>query len=227
MINVEETIISQYDNSPTLKALITGFNDCVDPRADLDMFYSYVWDVMTAQGFGLDIWGRIVNVAREITYTGSVPTFGFDEAYTSIDQSAITGPQPFDQAPFFDGVQATQTYTLTDDAYRTLILVKALANISDATIQSLNTLLSNLFAGRGRCYVTDPGSMSMFYVFEFALQPYELAIITSAGVIPRPAGVLANVLQFDAANTFGFQEQGGQPFDNGVFLGDNGLSPVA
>lgn len=227
MINVEETIISQYDNSPTLKALIAGFNKCVDPRADLDMFYDYVWNVMTAQGFGLDIWGRIVNVSREITYNGSVPTFGFDEAFTSIAQSQITGPQPFDQAPFFEGLPATQTYTLTDDAYRTLILVKALANISDATIGSLNRLLTNLFAGRGRCYVTDPGSMAMFYVFEFALQPFELAIITSAGVIPRPAGVLANVLQFEAESTFGFQEQGGQPFDQGVFLSDNGLQPVA
>lgn len=223
MIDYKQTVISQYANSPTIIGLIEAMNDAIDPRVNLDTFYSFVWDVTTAQGFGLDIWGRIVGVGREISFPGDSPTFGFDEAFTSIAQSAITGPDAFDAAPFYDDPAATQTITLADDAFRTLILVKALANISNATSPSLNTLLRNLFEGRGRCYVTDAGAMTMFFVFEFPLMPFEIAILTNSGVIPRPAGVLANVLQFDAETTFGFQEAGGQTFDNGVFLGDNGL----
>lgn len=59
-LELEQTIISQYSNSPTILALITNMNLYIDPAADLDNFYNVVWNVDTAIGFGLDIWGRIV-----------------------------------------------------------------------------------------------------------------------------------------------------------------------
>ena len=62
MKNVEQTIASQYGNSATITALIRNMNAYIDPRCDIDGFYSFVWDVMSAQGFGLDIWGRIVGL---------------------------------------------------------------------------------------------------------------------------------------------------------------------
>lgn len=224
MNNVERTIISQYANSPTICGLIDYVNQWVDPRTDLDTFYSYVWDVLSAQGFGLDIWGRIVGVGRDITYSGNTPTFGFVEAFTTPTQAALTGPNPFDTFPFFNGQQTSQTYTLSDDAYRTLILVKALANITDCSIPAFNELLNKLFAGRGRCYVIDQGSMSMRFVFEFALQPFEVAIMTQQNVIPRPAGVQSQVMQLDVAGTFGFNEMGAvQTFDNGTFFDNSGI----
>lgn len=112
---------------------------------------------------------------------------------------------------------------MADDAYRKLILVKALANISDCKSPSLNRLPTNLFAGRGRCYVSDTGQMEFRYVFEFALEPYEIAILTQSGAIPKPAAVLANVLQVDLPNTFGFNEALMQPFGSGVFFTSSGL----
>ncbi|MCP8713130.1 DUF2612 domain-containing protein, partial [Streptomyces sp. AC04842] len=148
------------------------------------------------------------------TVRGDVTYLGYKEAISW---------QPFDQAPFFTGVEATQTYRLSDEAYRKLILVKALANISDCTSPSLNRLLSNLFAGRGRCYVSDTGNMEFRYVFEFALEPYEIAILTQSGVIPKPAAVFANVLQVDSPSTFGFKEALMQPFGSGVFFTSSGL----
>ena len=64
MTNVEQTIISQYANSPTITGLIDKMNEWIRPDADIDNFYSYVFDVSQAQGFGLDICGRIVNINR-------------------------------------------------------------------------------------------------------------------------------------------------------------------
>lgn len=211
---VARTIISQYANSPTLVQLANNMDDYINPDTDFESFYSFVWNVETAQGFGLDIWGRIVGVGRMLTVPGDVTYLGYKEAISW---------QPFDQAPFFTGVEATQTYRLSDDAYRKLILVKALANISDCTSPSLNRLLSNLFAGRGRCYVSDTGNMEFRYVFEFALEPYEIAILTQSGVIPKPAAVFANVLQVDSPSTFGFKEALMQPFGSGVFFTSSGL----
>lgn len=211
---VARTIISQYANSPTLVQLANNMDDYINPDTDFDAFYNFVWNVETAQGFGLDIWGRIVDIGRLLTVPGDVTYLGYEEA---LDW------QPFNQAPFFTGEQATQTYRLADDAYRKLILVKALANISDCTSPSLNRLLSNLFAGRGRCYVSDTGNMAFRYMFEFELEPYEIAILTQSGAIPKPAAVLANVLQVDLPTTFGFNEAMMQPFGSGVFFTSSGL----
>lgn len=64
MIDYEHTIISQFANSPTICGLIKGLNDAIDPGADFETFYDFIWNVDTAEGFGLDIWGRIVQVQR-------------------------------------------------------------------------------------------------------------------------------------------------------------------
>jgi len=191
MISVERTIISQYADSATIVAMIKNMDECIDPRTDFDMFYNYVWNVETAQGFGLDIWGRIVGVSRLLNVPGSTPNPG---AYT-----------------FTPG-----TYELSDSQYRTVLLVKALANISDSTARSLNVLFSNLFSTRGRCYAIDVGGMTMMLTFEFYLEPFEYVIINT--ISPRPAGVLLDILQVDPTQTFGFQEAlQFQPFDQGTF----------
>lgn len=182
MIDVEKTIVSQYGSSETIKALIHNMNEYIDPTVNFDDFYDFVWNVDTAQGFGLDIWGRIVNIGRELEVIASDVYFGFNEA--------LPDAEPFNQAPFFSGTPATSSvYILSDTEYRKLILVKALSNISSTAAPSLNQLISNMFADRGKCYVDDLGNMQMEYVFEFVLSDIEIAIITSSGAMPRPAGV--------------------------------------
>lgn len=218
MINVEQTIISQYGNSATITQLIRNMNGYLDPRADFDTFYDFVWNVETAQGFGLDIWGRIVNIKRELLIPETPNYFGFSDA--------LPGSHPFDEQPFFDGSEpATQTYRLSDDAYRQLILVKALANISATNAPSINQLLQNLFAGRGRCYVNDTGNMTLRYTFEFLLTPYEFAIMTQADALPRPAGVDATLITTNIP-VFGFSEAGtgsAAPFGQAPFIQEGAI----
>lgn len=212
MLNVEQTIISQYGNSATITQLVRNMDQYIDPRADFDTFYDFIWNVETAQGFGLDIWGRIVNISRELQIPPDSTYFGFSDA--------LPGSYPFGEQPFYGGTPgATSTYRLADDAYRQLILVKALANISATNAPSLNQLLQNMFAGRGRCYVNDLGGMALRYTFEFDLTPYEFAIMTQSGALPRPAGVNASLFQ-SALPLFGFSEAGlsAAPFGQGVFV---------
>lgn len=82
MINVSQTVISQYGNSPTLLAMINAMNAAIDPSADIDNFYTWIWSVDSAQGFGLDIWGRIVGVSRAIPT--SPPTVLDDTQFRSL-----------------------------------------------------------------------------------------------------------------------------------------------
>jgi hypothetical protein len=211
MEDLEGTILSQYANSPRIIRLVQNFNEYVDQTANFDAFYNLVWNVDTAEGWGLDVWGRIVNVSRYLQINSPVLNFGFDDG--------VNDYAPFGQAPFYDGPPATSTYRLADDAYRVLILAKALSNISATTARSINQLLQNLFPDRGRCYVNDLGGMQMRYTFEFFLEPFEIAIVTSSGVLPHGAGVYVNVFQADLP-VFGFAEMGtadAAPFDQAPF----------
>lgn len=207
--NYLDTVLSQFANSPTLLSLIGSFSDAVNPSANIDAFYDSVWNIQTATGFGLDVWGRITGIGRVLSIPGANTDFGFEEA----------AAQPFNQGPFYYGVLPTQNYTLSDDAFRALILIKALANISNCSIQTYNTILMQLFPNRGNAYVMDNGNMTMTIVCQFPLQPFEISILTMSGAFVAPTGVGMQIMVLDVPNQFGFAESGAfaQGFGHGTF----------
>lgn len=220
MLDWDRTIISQYANSPILTQLIENMSEYIDPRANLQQFYELIWNIDSAEGFGLDIWGRIVGVNRVIQYSSS-KFFGFQEAGNN-------SADPFGQSPFFADEFYYSSFSLTDQEYRRLIFAKAAANICDSSIPAINQILMNMFPRRGNAYVAElpftpipddyftfqeqgddawgfdqqpfgdfaddrPAIMKITYVFEFELEDFEIGMITS-GVLPKPTGVLADYL---------------------------------
>ena len=155
MNNWSETLLSQFAGSPIITSLIESFNDAMDPAADIAAFQKYIWNVNSAVGGGLDIWGKIVGVSR--TVPSSPPV------------------------------------TLGDADFRTLILVKAAANIGNVTVPTLNRLLSQIFAFYGVVYVQENLDMTLTYVFNFAPTTAQIAIVENSGVMPRPAGVQVTI----------------------------------
>jgi hypothetical protein len=181
MINYRDTIISQYAQSPSLNAILGAFNDWIDPAPLIDDFIFNVWDLDTATGYGLDVWGRIVGVGR-VLQLAQGKYFGFDEA-TNISAD------PFNSSPFYGGQQLSNNFILSDDGFRVLIRAKALSNICDGSIPSINKVLLTLFPGRGNVYVTNGLDMTMTYTFTFPPTPVETAIVSQSGVLPLPVGV--------------------------------------
>jgi hypothetical protein len=186
--DVWKTVISQYANSDRLTMLITNFDEYIDQTQNLDAFFDLMFNVDTAQGYGLDVWGRIVGVTRTLHIANPGLFFGFDEAST-------LSAQPLNQAAFYTGASLTSNFQLSDSSFRTLIFAKALSNISDGSIKSINQLLLNLFPGRGNAYVADTGNMTLAYTFKFVLTSVELAILGQSGVLPKPVGVAATIVQ--------------------------------
>jgi len=220
MKNATDTILTQYASSPKLRSLIETFNAAIDVEDFTEDFLTAIWDVSTATGYGLDVWGKIVNVSRYLNVDEAQTSFGFDEAYVSADTNS---PKPFDEAPFYEGVGLTTTFKLTDDAYRTLIMAKAMSNITDCTIPNINLLLRYLFSGRGDVFVAITGVMAIRYVFGFELTAVERAIMLNSSAITKPAGVSVDLMTLDFNNTFGFNEAGLQPFEVGTFFPDSGI----
>ena len=211
--DITQTVIVQYARSPTLRQLIADFGQYFDPTANLTAFFNTYWNIDTALGAGLDVWGRILGVSRVIPIPGTENTFGFYNTDVPFDWENWGG------GPFYASQVSGNSFKLNDPSYRVLLLTKAMANIVNATAPALNAIVTNLFPGRGRCYVLDLGGMHMRYVFEFSLTNIEYAILAYSGVLPHPAGVGVSILVIPPENNFGFQEAlpGSKPFNFGVF----------
>ena len=71
MYNVESTVGSQYANSPQIDALIAFMVEWIDPTVNLQQFYTLVWNISTAVGFGLDIWiAPYLSMGGRVVYRG-------------------------------------------------------------------------------------------------------------------------------------------------------------
>jgi len=206
MINLSDTILAHLANSPALMQMIESFNEFLDPSANIDAFYNQVWNVLTAQGYGLDVWGRIVGVNRRINLPGTTSFWGFAESAASNLGSFAESDTP---ARLWDGGSGTEVYNLGDEAFRTLILAKAMANNCNCSCAAINQILSTLFADQGRAYCIDTGNMTMLLALEFDPDPVTLGIIVQTGVIPRPSGVQASIATGLAiGSTLGFNGSG-------------------
>lgn len=171
-----ETILSEYAQSPVIRQIIAFFAQWLDPASRFDAYYRDVRDIMTAGTYGLDVWGRILNVSRVL----AVP----DDVYLGFAQD--TNALPFGFGIWYSGGRSSANVALTNDAYRTLLLAKAALNITNASAPAVNAILLALF---GQGYVEDNGDMTIVYHFDDDLTPVQTAIIYQSGVLPKPAGV--------------------------------------
>lgn len=182
MIDISETIIRQYSNSPRLLRLLEDFRDNLDPATFYEMAMDNIFDPRTASGVGLDIWGRIVGVSRYIDVAAD-KYLGFAEA---ADLSADT----WNNAIWYNGEgSGTGSIAITDEMFRKLIFAKAWTNQSDCSIPSINGCLQMLFSDSGRAYAVDNRDKSITFTFEFQPDAAQIAIIENSGVMPVPAGV--------------------------------------
>lgn len=212
---LRETILAQYANSPRLLALITTFHQAASLDTLISTFLDKVWNPLTATGWGLDVWGRIVGVER-VVKVAQQHYIGFKEA----DDTTGTA-RPLNDGIFYHGLPLTSNQRLTDEGFRKFIFAKAAANISNGAIADINRLLMILFGDKGHIYLLEgtqdylgfteqssashplqtfnhgifwsdtslgPGDMLMVICHDWELSPLEATIIQS-GILPRPSGV--------------------------------------
>jgi hypothetical protein len=215
---------SQYAASPRMGALMDGMQARLDTREDADLFYREMFDIYTAHGEGLDNWGRILGIGRNIVGPYLFDSFGFDRS----------GLAPFDQLPFVPdtaGVTTGALITLEDEEFRLLLLYKAMSNISRAGVEALNSLLAALIATgvggfRGNAYVLETGPMVIRWVFEDWMTPVQRAVFAVAGVLNRGAGVGWELYALNPAQVFGFDGSGMLPFGQAPFAPDKALQII-
>ena len=196
--------LSQYANSPKFLGLYDNICGLFNNARTLEDWFNIVFNLKTASGYGLDVWGVFLNQDRQFSYV----------------ENGVT------QYIYLGGEQTIggETYSAEymEEMYRMVLFLKALCCITNCTLASLNNLLQSYF--NKRVYVINYGTMEIRYVFEFYVSNLEKAIFTTE-FLPRPTGVLANFEYIPLGGYFGFfvngianpTDQPYAPFDNKPF----------
>lgn len=185
-------MLSQYANSPIFVKLTNGINEQLSNAKTMEDWYRLVFNLRTAQGYGLDIWGKILNQGRRFSYLDS--NDNVIDVYLKGEQTV-------------EGVHYTATEI--EELYRTVLFFKAFSYVTNCSIKNLNDLLQFFFIDK-MVYVYEIGVMEIEVVFRFFLKKLEKAIFTSE-LFPKPTGVGLNFRFIPDGEWLGFFEEGSDP----------------
>ena len=205
--DIDLTIQSQYGASPHIQGVIHHYYNDVNPQKDIDLIYDKMINIYTAEGYGLDVWGRIVGISREyVAIDEQYDYLGFDNRPYNMGRI-----ETFNNAPFYKVVNGK--VQLRDDAYRTYILIKAMLNISNVSLNSLNYIFKQLFSDVN-LYVLHVETMTLRLVVMGQFTQAQKGAIQNIDWLPAGVG-----LQFYhlITPTFGFHGSGFESFNNGTF----------
>ena len=205
--DINETIQSQYAASPHITNLVNAFWNSLNPEADIELFYKKVFNPDTAEGMGLDVWGRIVAIGREYLTTDTTnPYWGY-----KLPEIADERVQNFGNAPYYKKINGT--VRLTDTAYRLYIFLKAMINIGDGTLASLNKMIRYLFPN-DTVYIIHTDTMVLRLVVESPISQADLDALLNLPWLP--AGVNLEEYQI-ITPTWGLEGQDLAVLDEGNF----------
>ena len=194
-------MIAQYANSPVLVKLDNGLKTLFNDSIFTTNWYNVVFNIATATGYGLDVWGKILNRNRSFVYNGT-------EYY-------LQGAQTI------GGVSYTADEM--EDLYRMVLQITAMRYIGNASCSAINRVLEVVFNKYGKAYCYEYATMQIRYVIEFYASNVLKAIIETLNL--HPTGVLTSYEYLPVGEFLGFytnaQEQSEEepytPFDNGPF----------
>ena len=180
------TLYVQYSNSSNFQDFLYGTDENIGLNNILNIswvdFYNDIFNILTANSVGLNLWGQILNTSRNYYLPISSRTFGFN-----VNPMNTTGyAQNFNNGTFYSG--ATWS-TLPDGEYRCLLMLKARTFISNMSIASITKLLNDFFIN-----LQQYGSDTQNYQFVVSVavdntQIHQLNYIFK-DVSPTPTGLL-------------------------------------
>lgn len=215
-VNLLQAILWQYNKASKIQQLITLKQSWYDIEQSefWQNWYRDVFNLITANDFGLSVWSIILNIPLFINTDpqNSGPIFGFNE------DPSINNYVNFNNGNF----SSLGTVTiLSTEEQRLLLRLRYYQLISRGAIPEINTFLNNLFQTSGvpfsgHAWVLDGFDMTMTYVFDFYLPKIMRTVLQELDLLPRPAGVgLKYIILTGTVFGFGLNNQN---FENGNFM---------
>lgn len=187
-------LLWQYDKATRLQSLVASKQGWYDDHHS--GFWSDwirdVFDLRTANDFGLTVWAQILNLPllALAPASGDREVFGFGEFNLNFENGNFG--RDFDAA-----------LSLSTEQRRLALRLRYFQLVTRGTVPEVNAFLSVLFGGEGSVYVLDGLDMTLTYVFTFLPDPSVTFVLEQFDLLPRPAGVGVRIL-INPADRFGF-----------------------
>jgi len=213
--------IQEFDYSVDLmKALLWQYNDAENLQKLLELknewyiknqtefwsnWYNDVFNLKTANAFGLSVWAIILDIPITVQVGPSAPdkpTWGYGEFNKNFENGNFSRSRG-------------GALSLTVEQSRTVLRLRYFQITSRGTVPEINRFLKLLFKDLGPIYVRDNLDMTMTYVFGFQPSSQLLFVLERYDILPRPAGVAVDSV-VELIQYWGF-EPFRENFDNGNF----------
>ncbi|MDR1367904.1 MAG: DUF2612 domain-containing protein [Candidatus Accumulibacter sp.] len=194
-IDTLRAILWQYNDADTLQALARSKQRWYEKNHTIfwQNWIRDVFDLRTANDFGLDVWAIILGVKTSFSMspTGK-KNFGFGEFNFNFNRGNF-------------GRTGSGTKALTREQKRLIIRMRYFNLISRSTITEINRFLAYAFRDYGtRVFVVDDNKMDYaVYVFRDLPDSDVQFVIDNFDILPRPAAVGLKVL-IHKRDRFGF-----------------------
>lgn len=208
-VDLLKVILWHYNDAEKLQALLQQKQDwyTINQTEFWQNWYKDVFDLRTANDFGLSVWAIILEVpliAQIAPSDENQPAFGFEENY-----------QNFENGNFVS--KTSTTINLTTAQKRMILQLRYFQLVSNGTVPEINQFLKTLF---GDAYVLDTYDMNYaIYVFNTEVDSNIQFILENFDILPRPAAVGYRT-RFARKDLFGFEEHY-LNFENGVLADIN------
>lgn len=208
-VDLLKVILWHYNDAEKLQSLLQQKQDwyTTNQTEFWQNWYKDVFDLRTANDFGLSVWAIILEVpliAQISPSDENQPAFGFEENY-----------QNFENGNFVS--KTTTTINLTTAQKRMILQLRYFQLVSNGTVPEINQFLKTLF---GDAYVLDTYDMNYaIYVFNTEVDSNIQFILENFDILPRPAAVGYRT-RFARKDLFGFEEHY-LNFENGVLADIN------
>ena len=209
-VNILKSILWQYNKATNLISLLTQKQEWyTENQTDFwESWYTNVFNLQTANLFGLAVWSIILNVPLYVPYIPEPtdkPVFGFnDNSLYPILENTYTN--------FFGGnfSERGDVITLTLEQQRFLLRLRYYQLVTRGEVWDINKFLNYLVGSSnigftGQLYALDALDMSMRYVITNDTFPIVLLdVLLRLDILPRPAAVLISEVYIDTTVTWGF-----------------------
>lgn len=189
-VDLLQCILWQYNEAERIKQLASDKQEWYDTYQTQfwEDWYDNVFNLITANAFGLAIWSIILDIPLFIDLNpdpDDKPIFGFNE------DPSINTYTNFENGNFSN---RNSVVHLSVEEQRLVLRLRYYQLVSRGAIPEINQFLNVLFTTAsepytGEVWALDGLNMTMRYIFNFDI-PYQMRyILKTYDVLPRPAGV--------------------------------------
>lgn len=215
-VDLLRALLWQYNDAKRLQTLLFEKQEWYDDNQSnfWANWFTDVFDLRSANAFGLDVWAIILNIPLELGPPINIhkPIFGFNNLipennYQNLNNGNFVVP---------GGVIA-----FTIPQRRLLLRLRYFQLVTRGAVLEINKFLKYVFsepglAYSGDVYVLDGLDMTMTYVFTAYVPSQLIYMFQNYDILPRPCGVKLKII-VATGKIFGFGPFN-QNLDNGNFM---------